>query len=179
MIKWINSIYCGDCMELMKQIPDNFIDMVFVDPPYGKNGIYLYGIIAKESARILKPGKFAVFYASDYWMKETFIPCCNYLNYFYLFHSINTQGKASIFPRKIFAGAKSILVFSKGKIVILDNNSSGSTLQTSAFETLNFLCILKPQLSVLGHGLFNLFAESNNSGIIIINIRIKLNISTL
>ena len=110
-----NTIYCGDCIDIMQQIPDDFIDMVFVDPPYGKDGIYLYEVIAKESARILKPGKFAVFYASDYWMAETFIPCCEYLNYFYLFHSINTKGKASIFPRKIFAGAKSILVFSKGK----------------------------------------------------------------
>ena len=110
-----NQIICGDCLITMQQIPDNSIDMVFVDPPYGKDGIYLYEIIAKESARILKPGKFAVFYASDYWMSETFIPCCKYLKYFYLFHSINTKGKASIFPRKIFAGAKSILVFSKGK----------------------------------------------------------------
>ena len=111
----VNTIYCGDCQEVMQQIPDNSIDMVFVDPPYGKDGVYLYKVIAKETARILKPGKFAVFYASDYWMSETFIPCCKYLNYFYLFHSINTKGKASIFPRKIFAGAKSILVFSKGK----------------------------------------------------------------
>lgn len=110
-----NTIICGNCQKIMQQIPNNFIDMVFVDPPYGKAGIYLYEIIAKEAARILKPGKFAVFYASDYWMEKTFISCCNYLNYFYLFHSINTQGKASIFPRKIFAGAKSILVFSKEK----------------------------------------------------------------
>jgi len=113
----LNQIICNDCQIEMTNFPDNSVDMIFVDPPYGKDGIYLYEEIAKEAARILKLGKFAVFYASDYWLKETFIPCCKHLNYFYLFHSINTQGRASIFPRKIFAGAKSILVFSKGKAV--------------------------------------------------------------
>lgn len=29
------SIYCGDCMELMKDIPDESIDMVLCDLPYG------------------------------------------------------------------------------------------------------------------------------------------------
>ena len=28
-------LYCGDCLEVMKNIPDNSIDMVFCDLPYG------------------------------------------------------------------------------------------------------------------------------------------------
>jgi len=31
----INKIHCGDCLELMKEIPDNTIDLVITDPPYG------------------------------------------------------------------------------------------------------------------------------------------------
>ena len=31
----INTIYQGDCLELMKDIPDKFIDLVLTDPPYG------------------------------------------------------------------------------------------------------------------------------------------------
>lgn len=31
---FINKVICGDCLELMKQIPDKSIDLVFVDPPY-------------------------------------------------------------------------------------------------------------------------------------------------
>ncbi len=30
-----NEIYCGDCIELMKEIPDKSIDLVLTDPPYG------------------------------------------------------------------------------------------------------------------------------------------------
>ena len=31
----INKIHCGDCLELLKEIPDNSIDLVITDPPYG------------------------------------------------------------------------------------------------------------------------------------------------
>lgn len=31
----LNKIYCWDCLEVMKQIPDKSIDLVLTDPPYG------------------------------------------------------------------------------------------------------------------------------------------------
>ena len=27
-------LYQGDCVEVMKQMPDNYVDMIFADPPY-------------------------------------------------------------------------------------------------------------------------------------------------
>lgn len=111
----INQIICGDNKEIMQSFPDESIDMIFTDPPYGKEGIYLYELIAKEAARILKPGKFAIFYASDYWMPQTFIPICNYLDYFMLFHVLNDGSHNSVHPKKLFQGAKSIWAFTKEK----------------------------------------------------------------
>jgi len=37
----INQIYCGDCLDLMKEMDDNSVDLVFTSPPYniGKNRI--------------------------------------------------------------------------------------------------------------------------------------------
>lgn len=35
MVVQPNSIVYGDCMKIMKYIPNNSIDMVLVDPPYG------------------------------------------------------------------------------------------------------------------------------------------------
>ena len=32
---FINKIICGDCLEIMKDIPDKSIDLVLTDPPYG------------------------------------------------------------------------------------------------------------------------------------------------
>ena len=36
MDKYINQIIQGDCLEVMKGIPDKSIDLVVTDPPYGK-----------------------------------------------------------------------------------------------------------------------------------------------
>lgn len=30
----VNKIYCGDCLDLMKKIPDKSIDLIITDPPY-------------------------------------------------------------------------------------------------------------------------------------------------
>jgi len=32
---FINKVTCGDCLEIMKQIPDHSIDLILTDPPYG------------------------------------------------------------------------------------------------------------------------------------------------
>ena len=29
----------GDCLELMKEIPDNSVDLILTDPPYGTTGV--------------------------------------------------------------------------------------------------------------------------------------------
>lgn len=38
MEKLLNKILLGDCMELLKQLPDNSIDAVITDPPYCSGG---------------------------------------------------------------------------------------------------------------------------------------------
>lgn len=35
--KYINSVYQGDCLEFMRQLPDKCIDLCLTDPPYGIN----------------------------------------------------------------------------------------------------------------------------------------------
>ena len=40
--EFINKIICGDCLELMNNIPNNSIDMILTDPPYGINFLSPY-----------------------------------------------------------------------------------------------------------------------------------------
>lgn len=35
MDRWLNKIICGDCLEVMRDIPDKSVDLVLTDPPYG------------------------------------------------------------------------------------------------------------------------------------------------
>jgi len=46
----VNRIICGDCLEVMKTWPDNSIDTILTDPPYG------LGFMGKEWDTF-KPGE--------------------------------------------------------------------------------------------------------------------------
>ena len=53
----VNKIYCGDCIEAMKQIPDKSVDAVVTDPPYELGFIGIekepeYCKIAEERLRL-------------------------------------------------------------------------------------------------------------------------------
>ena len=65
MDRFLNQIICGDCLEVMRDIPDNSIDAVVTDPPYelgfmGKKwdstGIAYNVELWQEVLRVLKPG---------------------------------------------------------------------------------------------------------------------------
>lgn len=34
------TLLCGDCLELMKRVPDGSVDMVLTDPPYSSGGLF-------------------------------------------------------------------------------------------------------------------------------------------
>ena len=38
-----NVIICGDCLQVMRDMPDNSVDLVLTDPPYGMNKKWLGG----------------------------------------------------------------------------------------------------------------------------------------
>ena len=53
MNRFLNQIICGDCLEVMKDIPDKSVDLVLTDPPYGigayKDGTMGGGVLTKQS----------------------------------------------------------------------------------------------------------------------------------
>lgn len=48
MIQVKTDIFLGDCREVLKQIPDNSIDLVFTSPPYADQRKNTYGGIAPD-----------------------------------------------------------------------------------------------------------------------------------
>lgn len=60
----------GDCLELMKEIPDNSVDMVLTDPPYGTTACKWDSVIPlepmwKEIKRITKSNSAVVLFGSE------------------------------------------------------------------------------------------------------------------
>jgi DNA modification methylase len=65
MDRWLNQIIQGDCLKVMRGIPDDYIDSIVTDPPYelgfmGKkwdnSGIAYNVNVWKHCLRVLKPG---------------------------------------------------------------------------------------------------------------------------
>lgn len=91
---FIDQIICGDCLEVMKEIPDKSVDLVVTDPPYGMNyqsswrtnkhekilldnSIEWFEVFAKEVFRILKDNTHIYIFCNDYaisyfrtWLNE-------------------------------------------------------------------------------------------------------------
>ena len=68
--KWLNTIQCIDCVEGLKQLPENSIDLVVTSPPY--DGIRAYQgfsfdlhTTGQEIYRVLKEGGVAVMVIQD------------------------------------------------------------------------------------------------------------------
>jgi site-specific DNA-methyltransferase (adenine-specific) len=64
------TIYHGDCLEVMKEIPDGSVDMVLADPPYGTTACKWDSIIPLEPMweqlkRIIKPNGAIVLMAAQ------------------------------------------------------------------------------------------------------------------
>ena len=73
-IKNRKNIWCGDCKELLKRIPDSSIDLVVTSPPYDNLRSYNnqneftfndFKIVAKELKRVLKEGGVLVWVVGD------------------------------------------------------------------------------------------------------------------
>jgi site-specific DNA-methyltransferase (adenine-specific) len=70
----INKVCCGDCIQLMKDLPEDFVDLTITSPPYDNlrdyNGFtFDFENIAKELYRITKEGGVIVWVVSDSTIK--------------------------------------------------------------------------------------------------------------
>lgn len=68
--KYLNKIICGDCLDVLKSFPDNSVDAVVSDPPYGLSFMgkkWDYDVpsveVWAECFRVLKPGGYLLSFA--------------------------------------------------------------------------------------------------------------------
>jgi len=96
-------------------LADESVDLIFTDPPYAEPE--LYAVLAKESMRILKDGKFLVAMCGGYWLDQIYESFRDAgLSYFWEFTALNNARTGSfVHARKVLAQAKALLCFSKGK----------------------------------------------------------------
>ncbi len=110
-----NQIITGDAQLLSSSIPDNSIDLIFTDPPYPKEYIPLYGWLARESARILKPGGFLLTYAGNMYKDKVMCELSASLTYFWDYIALHAGMGTMVWPKNTVARHKSILAYVKGE----------------------------------------------------------------
>lgn len=87
----------GDCLELMKQIPDGSVDLILTDPPYGTTNCKWDVVIPFEPmweqlSRIIKPNGAIVLFGSEPF--SSLLRCSNLKNYKYdwIWHKTSPTG---------------------------------------------------------------------------------------
>lgn len=107
----IDLIY-GDCRELAQQnIKPNSVDLIFTDPPYLKEYLYLYEWLAKEAARALKPEGFLITYVGTYWKDTVMGILRKDLEYYFDFILVNGGNSPIMWQRKVISRHKSLIAY--------------------------------------------------------------------
>ena len=72
--KKINTFICGDCLQELKKLPENSIDLIVTSPPYDDLRTYndsaiwnheIFKPIARQIFRVMKPGGTVVWVVGD------------------------------------------------------------------------------------------------------------------
>jgi len=128
---FIDKVICGDCLDIMRKMPDESVDLCIADPPFnigkdygkfddGKNEeIYWHWIESriKEIYRVLKQGsRFYIFHIDDGIFKLR--PICE--KYDFKFHQLLIWYRPNLIGRKRIGKSwncmhENILLFHKGK----------------------------------------------------------------
>jgi len=101
----------GDFRELIKEIPDNSIDLILTDPPYSEHFLWL--ALGKEGKRVLKPSGFLIAYSGQFHLTKILRLLEDNLNYYwegFLYHKGQTGQQ---FEVNMWNRAKPILFFYK------------------------------------------------------------------
>jgi len=108
-------LFLGDCREVLNGIPDNSIDLIFTDPPYAIEYLYLYEWLGKFAFRVLKPGGSLITYLGQYAiLQEGKAVESSGLRCIWTHAVLHTGDTASQHAPQVFVTWKPLLEFLKG-----------------------------------------------------------------
>lgn len=125
---FVNKVICGNCINIMQQIPDESIDLVITSPPYDnlrdyKGYNFNFNKVANELFRIIKNGGTVVWIVGDKIKdkSETLIPFKQALYFkeigFFVHDTMIYQKNAMPFPEqtRYIQCFEYMFIFTKGK----------------------------------------------------------------
>lgn len=110
------TIYHGDCREVLPQLEPETVDMVFSDPPYLSEFIHLYGDLARESARLLKPEGFCYAYIGAEFYPQVMALMSPHLTWFWSLNVHHGGANPRMWSKRLMVTSKPVLVFTRGPV---------------------------------------------------------------
>lgn len=116
----INKIHHGDCLEIMKKIPDNSINMILADPPYGTTACKWDAIIPldlmwKQLVRIIMSNGAIVIMANQPFTTTLISSNINMFKYCWVWDKVKPSG-FQLAKHRPMMRQEDVVVFGKGKI---------------------------------------------------------------
>lgn len=106
-----NQILHGDAADLALQIEQESVDLIFTDPPYLKEFLPSYGVLADIAARVLKPGCFVLAMAGGLYADSIMAQLAEHLTYYWTFH-VHMTGK---YTGKVHPGGNHMPIITRVK----------------------------------------------------------------
>ena len=137
-------LHLGDCLDVMRDIPDGSVDMVLTDPPYGTTACKWDSVIPFEPMwsqlkRITKPNGAIVLTASQPFTSALVMSNVAMFKYCWVWDKVTARGHlvAKIRP---MAQHEDVIVFGKGHVtynpqmVLMDKPQKGKSMESSRTE---------------------------------------------
>jgi len=108
----------GDCLKLLPQIPDNYVDMVLCDPPYGTTACKWDSVIPlesmwKELKRVTKMNSSIILFGSEPFSSELRLSNIDMYKYDWVWHKSRVSHFAQA-PYRPLTVIENIMCFSLG-----------------------------------------------------------------
>ncbi|MGH9925534.1 MAG: DNA-methyltransferase, partial [Nitrososphaera sp.] len=105
----------GDFREQSKTIPNGSVDLIYTDPPYGAEYIFLYNDLAAVASNVLREGASLVTYVGEFIIPKVCEMIENAgLTYWWQIAILLDGSFARFFPRQVVIKKKMLLWFVKG-----------------------------------------------------------------
>jgi 16S rRNA G966 N2-methylase RsmD len=107
------SLQCADFRDC--KLKPNSVDVIVTDPPYTKEGIPLYGDLARFAKRHLKPGGLCLAYAGKFYLPQLVAELGSELEWVWQLAILQNSHGSRIFDKKMIGEYRPVLVYSKGR----------------------------------------------------------------
>src|SRR3972149_11324473 len=109
-------LHHADSVKFLPTLADASIDVIITDPPYPREFIHLYRVLAEQAARVLKPGSSLLAMCGQSYFGEVLQQMTPYLKYNWLICYL-TPGVSppKIWPRKVNTFWKPVVWLIKGE----------------------------------------------------------------